>query len=156
MKTLDWIFILIGLLAYSSSGQANTTLNVAFGPSLNSGDTNPKAGQLGVEFHFNTSSLAVACAGIFESPLNGECDVIFSARITTKDGMFIRLGAGPAYFFRTDDRVSSNWNATIEAAIGFTQDGWSAGVKEKHGSNAGFVPPNFGRDWLLAFIEFGL
>lgn len=146
----------IVFMAIVSIGHAETTLDLSFGPSLN-GTTNPKYASLAIEKHFDTTSIAAECGAIFEYPVNGVCAAIFSARVKTTSGFFMKIGAGPAYVFQKDGRVSSNWNAMIEAALGIEQNGWAVGVKPvTHISNAGLAPPNLGRDWALGYVEIGL
>lgn len=127
----------------------------SFGPTLN-GNTNPKMAGVGYERVWNESSLLAECRGIFSSDLNGACALVFSARVETLSGLFMRLGAGPAWYFRRDDRVSSNFNFNLQGAIGLTHNGWDVGAGYFHYSNAGIWGPNLGRDFLGALIEVGL
>ncbi len=127
-------------------------LVLSFGPTLN-GNTNPKMASVGLESVWNESSLLAECRGIFSEELNGACEIVFSARVETLSGLFVRVGAGPAYYFRTDDRVSSNWNASLQAVVGLTQRGYDIGVGYFHYSNAGLKPPNLGRDFIGPVVE---
>lgn len=130
-------------------------LVLSFGPTLN-GNTNPKMAGVGYELFGKYNSLLIECRGIFASELNGACGLTLSARVATPSGMFVRVGAGPSWYFRKDDRVSSNLNANIQGAVGLFQDGWAIGLLYVHYSNAGTVPPNLGRDFIGPVVEFPL
>src|SRR4051812_10557012 len=84
-------------------------LVISFGPTLN-GNTNPKHASLGYEYTFGEGSLLPECRGIFSESINGACELVLSERVQTRSGLFMRLGAGPAWYFREDDRVSSHFN----------------------------------------------
>ena len=141
--------LLSGRLAWSDH------LDLNFGPSLN-GATNPKFAALGYEKVFDPGSLLLDCGGMFESPIVGMCSLVLSARVQSASGVFVRLGAGPGVITRTDDRLSSPFEFNLQGALGFTQDGWDVGLGYRHYSNAGLVPPNFGRDFWGALIEIGI
>lgn len=128
---------------------------LSFGPTLN-GNTNPKMAGLGYEHTFGAGSLLPECRAIFSSEMNGACELVLSARVETPSGLFMRLGAGPAWVIRQDDRVSSHFNFNLQGALGLTHNGWDLGVGLTHYSNAGLWPPNEGRDFLGALIGVGL
>lgn len=127
-------------------------LVLSFGPTLN-GNTNPKFAALGFEKIWDDLSLLTECRGIFSDPINGACSLVASARVETVSGLFMRVGAGPAWVFRKDDRVSSNFNFNIQGAIGITNQDVDIGLCYSHFSNAGLVPPNLGRDFIGPVIE---
>ena len=161
-KMKEWLLffwaILVGALCgfmFGIRAAHGDSAVLSFGPTLN-GNTNPKMAGIGYEHTWANASLLAECRGIFSSPINGACGLTLSARVETSSGMFIRVGAGPAYYFRVDDRVSSNWNANLQGAVGLTQGGWAIGVLWVHYSNAGLVPPNLGRDFIGPVVEIGL
>jgi hypothetical protein len=135
-------------------------LVLSFGPTLN-GNTNPKMAGIGYEFILGDEvSLMPECRGIFNSPLNGACALVLSARVETASGLFMRLGAGPAWVFRTDDRVSSNFNFNLQGVIGIAAKGWYLGAGYWHYSNAGlpiaYPNPNLGRDFFGPVVAIHL
>lgn len=143
----------------SSAAHADN-LVLGFGPTLN-GNTNPKAASLGYEYTFGEASLLSECRGIFSERLNGACEVVLSARVETTSDLFMRLGVGPAWYFYTDDRVSSNFNFNLQGCIGLTQDAVILGACWVHYSNAGIAfngapNPNLGRDFLSIMISIRL
>ncbi len=128
---------------------------LSFGPTLN-GNTNPKMAGIGYEHVWHEASLLAECRGIFSAEINGACAVVLSARVETLSGLFIRVGVGPAWYFRIDDRVSSHLNANLQGVVGLTSNGWAVGAGYWHYSNAGLVPPNLGRDYIGPVVEIGL
>lgn len=149
MKKLALLAILFSTLAYADH------IDLSFGPSLNGG-TNPKFAALGYEKVFDPGSLLLECGAMFAGPPIGMCSLVLSARVETPTGLFVRMGVGPALVTRTDDRLSSIGEFNIQGAIGFSQGGWDIGLGYRHYSNAGLVPPNFGRDFWGGLIEIGL
>ncbi len=147
------------LLGGIRHARASDHLVVSFGPTLN-GNTNPKTAGLGYEYGFGEASLLAECRGIFSEQLNGACGVVFSAAVETLSGLFVRVGAGPAWVFRTDDRVSSNFNFDLQAMVGATSGKNRLGACYIHYSNAGLPladpNPNLGRDFLTACAAFSL
>ena len=112
---------------------------------------------LGYERTLGESSLLAECRGIFSSPLNGACSLVFSARVETLSGLFVRVGAGPAWVFRTDDRVRSHFNFNLQGVVGLASvGGMDIGAGLFHYSNAGLWGDNLGRDFLGAVIEIGI
>jgi hypothetical protein len=146
----------LGLMVCAYSGRAFCdSVVITLGPTLN-GNTNPKMAGLGYEYTWGQGSLLPECRAIFSDPVNGACELVLSARVETHSGLFMRLGAGPAWYFREDDRVSSHFNFNLQGALGLTQNGWALGVVLIHYSNAGLVPPNLGRDYIGALVEIGI
>lgn len=135
-------------------------LVLSFGPTLN-GNTNPKMAGIGYEYITgDETSLMAECRGIFQSDFNGACALIISARVETPSGLFMRIGAGPAWVFRTDDRVSSNFNFNLQAVMGLAMHGWYLGAGYWHYSNAGLKladpNPNLGRDFIGPVVAINL
>ncbi len=145
-------FILLLLLTSTAFADH---VDISFGPSMN-GATNPKLVTLGFEKVFDPGSALLSCGAMFEQSTNYECSLVLSARVQTTGGMFTRVGLGPALITHVDDRLSSIGEVNIQYALGFAQNGWDIGVIGNHFSNAGIVPPNFGRDFLGLLIEIGL
>jgi hypothetical protein len=129
---------------------------LGLGPSMN-GSPHPAHASVGYErlVTLNFSILAEA-TGIFDAPFNGAGAIVFNARVETESGLFIRVGAGPMYVARTDDRISSNVNANLQAVVGVISKGFYIGGRWWHGSNAGFVPPNLGRDYIGACVGISI
>lgn len=145
-----WVVLLMVAVTARADGIA-----ISFGPTLN-GNTNPKTAGLAYEYTFGEASLLGGCRGIFSEKLNGACSLVLSARVETASGLFMRLGAGPAWYFREDDRVSSNFNFNLLGCVGLTQSGVVLGACYAHYSNAGLWGPNLGRDFLEALIQIPL
>lgn len=146
---LAFLLMLLGPQAHADH------LTLLFGGSIENAP-NPKLLKLGWEKVFDPASLHVACGAMFEGETNVECSAVLSMRVQTPGGVFARIGAGPAYVMHTDDRVSSNLNANIQAALGLIQNGYEVGACWDHLSNGGLVPPNLGRDFLGLCIGWQL
>ena len=135
------------------------SLVISGGPTLN-GNTNPKMAGIGYEYTFGEGSLVGECRGIFSEKINGACGLVLAARVETLSGLFMRLGAGPAWYFRTDDRVSSNFNFELMGCVGVVSNGVILGVCYIHYSNAGLPivdpNPNLGRDFIGALVQIPL
>lgn len=148
-------FLLLGVRHASASDH----LVVNFGPTLN-GNTNPKTAGLGYEYGVDELSILAECRGIFSEKINGACGLVFSAAVETPSGLFISLGAGPAWVFHTDERVSSNFNFELRGMVGFTAGKSRLGGCYTHYSNAGLPladpNPNLGRDFLTACLAFAI
>ena len=151
---IRWLKSLWPILLIPAASHGNQ-LAISFGPSLDGG-TNPKYAALGYEFLGAMSSLLGECGGMFESQTNEVCMIVLSARVQTPAGLFTRVGVGPAVVFHTDDRLSSVGEFSLQGMVGLAQGGWDIGAKFQHFSNAGIVPPNLGRDFILACVEIGL
>ena len=153
------IIVFAILLFFRKEGQCSDSILLNFGPTLN-GNTNPKTAGIGYEIRFNESSVIGQCRGIFSEQLNGACSALYSASIITPGGVLLRIGAGPAWVFRTDDRVSSHFNFNLEAMLGFTAGKSAIGACLVHYSNAGLPladpNPNLGRDFATACIAWAL
>lgn len=148
--------VVIMLFAWSGKANADSHLVLSFGPTLN-GNTNPKMAGLGYELSLGReSSLLAECRGIFSDPINGACALVISARVETSSGLFVRVGAGPAWVFHTDDRVSSNFNFNLQGVVGVVAGGMIIGGGYFHYSNAGLTPPNPGRDFIGPVVEIPL
>lgn len=164
-----WLSFIVGMIVLSSllwctrhaaaaeRPDLETTEHLVLGggPTLN-GNTNPKYASLGYEWLFRDLSVLAECRGIFSEQFNGACSLVFSARVETVSGLFMRLGVGPAWYFRVDDRVSSNLNANIQGCAGITSGGVDVGGCLSHFSNAGWVPPNLGRDFVGPVVAIHL
>jgi hypothetical protein len=152
VKFIPFLFLAFALVAEPCFADH---LVLSFGPTLN-GNTNPKHASVGYEFPLSSAGEAVLmpeCRGIFSEGFNGACELVLSARVETQSGLFMRLGAGPAWYFREDDRVSSHFNFNLQGAIGLTASGLDLGIAYIHYSNAGLWGPNLGRDFLGVVIE---
>src|SRR3990167_6568070 len=143
----------LALLLLASSASADDRIITSFGPSLNGG-TNPKYLALGYEKAFDHLSVIGQCSGIFASPAIAACSLVLSVRVETLDGIFARIGVGPGLISRTDDRLSSRGEVNIRYALGIDQGGWEVGLEGTHWSNAGWVPPNLGRDFAGFYLGF--
>ena len=152
-----FLFLVIAVLCAAIKSAHADHLTAGFGPSLN-GNTNPKYFSLGYEDMFSQSgSLLFQCGIFFEDVANvGNCSAVLSLRVQTPSGLFMRIGAGPGAITRTDDRLSSILEANIRYALGVTAFGCDVGFEGSHWSNAGFVPPNLGRDFIGGFVGIHL
>ncbi len=152
MKQFLFVFALLYFVSCTARVAHADELVLGLGPSLN-GSPHPAHASLGYErvVTLNFSILAEA-TGIFDVPFNGAGALLFNARVETGSGLFVRVGAGPMYVARTDDRISSNLNANLQAVVGVVANGFYIGGRWWHGSNAGFVPPNLGRDYIGAVV----
>lgn len=161
------IFLLFGLsvvivLLALRPASAADHLVLSFGPTLN-GNTNPKMAGVGYELSWSEASLLAECRGIFSDPINGACSLVVSARVETASGLFVRVGAGPGWVFRTDDRVSSNFNFNLQGVVGVvSSQSLIIGAGYWHYSNAGLPVtgdspnPNLGRDFIGPVVEIAL
>jgi hypothetical protein len=155
---LFWgIFAVLSCLGACSLARADDHINIALGPSLN-GSTNPKFGSLGYEKTFGHGSLIAQCTAIFTAPIpTGACSLVLSARVQTPDGWFTRVGVGPGFVTRTDDRLSSIPEINIRYAFGIDEGGWEVGLEGAHWSNASiWGGPNLGRDFAGFFLGIHL
>jgi len=147
---------LIALSLLVASNAFADHLVLGFGPTLNGG-INPKYGSLGYEYEFNfPMSLTAECGSWFSTPAGYACQELNSVRVLTPEGIFSRLGFGPAWIHPVDDRLSTPFEFSIQGAAGLEQDGWGVGIKYQHFSNAGIKQPNLGRDFLQGFVEIKL
>lgn len=152
MKSLLFAFVCIYVAACSVKVARADELVLALGPSMN-GSPHPAHASVGYERVVTPNfSILAEATGIFDSPFNGAGAVVFNARVETESGLFMRVGAGPMYVARTDDRISSNVNCNLQAVVGIASNGFYIGGRYWHGSNAGFVPPNLGRDYIGAVV----
>jgi hypothetical protein len=73
----------------------------------------------------------------------------------SNSGFFLKVFFGPSLISQGDSRLSGNFqfNNDLELGIKGFND-FSIGLDFKHISNAGLVPPNQGRDFLLLKLQF--
>ena len=144
------------VIAFVASHSAHGNhIAISFGPSLNGG-VNPKYASIGYELGWGQLTFLSECGAWFSEKRGYACAEVVSIRVETLTGLFMRIGAGPAWVSQVDDRLSSRFNFSLQSAVGLTHNGWSTGLKYQHYSNAGIVPPNLGRDFILALIEIGI
>lgn len=154
-----FFLMVLCLLACSRDGRAadDTKMTLGFGPSVD-GQTNPKMFAAGLENDWGNFALYTHCGALFESPFNPFCALVPSARVQTPDGMFIRMGVGPAWFAHSDSRLSSHYEFNISAAWGYYQGTVEMGLEADHFSNAGLPianpNPNLGSDHILIYLGF--
>jgi hypothetical protein len=72
----------------------------------------------------------------------------------TNSGFYAKVFTGPSLITQTDTRLSSilEFNDDIEFGL-MDRRGVHIGANFKHMSNAGFWPPNIGRDFMLIKIQ---
>lgn len=75
--------------------------------------------------------------------------------ITTPSGIYTKFFIGPGLMTQTDTRISSipEINTDMEVGLRDTK-GSSIGFNYHHISNAGFFPPNLGRDFMGLKVQF--
>lgn len=74
--------------------------------------------------------------------------------VDTSSGFYAKLFFGPSAVTQTDTRLSSIFEFNDDIEVGLKDArGVSVGINFKHLSNAGFVLPNLGRDFLILQLQ---